>query len=83
MSEKAIETRDLIFEVLRPFADEKGVKLSDDTELAADLDLDSMKIMEVLLEIEDRLDISVPQNILPNVRTLADLERELDALQTH
>jgi len=83
LSEKATETRDLIFEVLRPFADEKGVSLSEGTELAADLDLDSMKIMEVLLEIEDRLDISIPQNILPNLRTLADLERELDALKTH
>ncbi len=82
MSERAAETRALIFEVLRPFADKKGVELADGTELATDLDLDSMKIMEVLLELEDRLDISIPQNILPNVRTLADLERELDALQT-
>lgn len=81
MSEKAVDTRDLILEVLRPFADEKGVELSDATELASDLDLDSMKIMEVLLELEDRLDISIPQNILPDVRTLADLARELGKLR--
>jgi acyl carrier protein len=82
VSEKAVDTRDLIFEVLRPFAEEKNIELSEASELASDLDLDSMKIMEVLLELEERLDILIPQNILPNVRTLADLARELDALKT-
>ena len=80
MSEKTTETRDPVFEVLRPYALEKGLDLSESTDLAKDLELDSMKIMEVLLELEDRFDISIPQNILPNVRSLGDLVRELEAL---
>lgn len=72
--------KDVILEVLAPYAAEKGVELQDSTELASDLDLDSMKTMDVLLELEERLDISIPLNILPNVQTLGDLARELDLL---
>ena len=74
------DTRKLIFEVLSPFAEQQGKELTMETDLSADLALDSMKIMEVMGELEDRLDILIPQNILPNLQTLGDLVRELDAL---
>lgn len=80
MSENAPDTEALVFEVLAKFADAQGTKLTLETELGADLALDSMRIMEVMLELEDRLDISIPQNILPNLRTLGDLARELESL---
>lgn len=76
----AAERRARILEVLQPLAAERGVQLSDATELATDLDLDSMRVMELLLEIEDRLDVSIPQNILPELRTLEDLVREVERL---
>lgn len=82
MPNEALDTRDLIYDVLRPLANEKGVELTETTDFSGDLDLDSMTIMEVLLELEERLDILIPQNVLPDVRTLADLARELDALKT-
>jgi len=77
---KAADLRSIVFEVLRPIAAEKGVELEDTTDLATDLELDSMRVMELLLELEDRLDVSIPQNILPELQTLADLVRELEAL---
>ena len=80
IASNAAERRALIYEALQPLADEKGVELSDTTELAMDLDLDSMKVMELLLEIEDRLDVSIPQNILPNLLTLQDLVLEVERL---
>lgn len=65
-----------IREVLQPFAKE-GQTIDDDTELVADLGLDSVQVMELLLEIEDRFDISIPLNILPDVRTVHDLSVQL------
>jgi len=73
----ADERREAILEVLGPLSQEKGVELTDETELALDLDLDSMKIMEVLGDLEEKLDVSIPLNNLPNMKTLADLDREL------
>jgi len=61
-----------LYTVLRPYATD-GRALSEETELAADLGLDSMKAMQLLLEVEDMFDISIPLNVLPNVRTVGDL----------
>jgi acyl carrier protein len=44
----------------------------------ADLSLDSLKIMEVLVEIEDRFDISVPINI--QIRTVRDVILQIQKL---
>lgn len=69
------------YEVLEQFA--KGQKLSEGTDLLADLGLDSMQVMELLLEAEDRFDISIPLNILPSVRTVRDLARHVQQLTEH
>jgi acyl carrier protein len=68
-----------IVSILRPLA-EDGLEITGDTDLAADLSLDSLKIMEVLEEIEDRFDISVPINILPDIRTVGDVVLQLHKL---
>ena len=68
-----------IQDVLQPFAKE-GQTIDDDTELVADLGLDSVQVMELLLEIEDRFDISIPLNILPDVRTVHDLSIQLQKI---
>jgi acyl carrier protein len=48
-----------------------------DTMLASDLGIDSAQLLEVLLEVEDEFDISIPLNVLPNVSTVKDLADEL------
>lgn len=68
-----------LFETLQPFANE-GETLSESTELVADLGLDSLKIMELMLEIEDRFDISIPLNRLPDIRTIRDLAETVASL---
>ncbi len=65
-----------IYDVLQPFTS-AGQTLTEDTELVADLNLDSVKVMELLLNIEDRFDISIPLNILPDVRTIKDLSLQI------
>jgi len=65
-------------EVLGRFT--KGKTLTEDTELTTDLGLDSMAVMELLLEAEERFDISIPLNVLPSVRTVRDLALEIQRL---
>jgi acyl carrier protein len=39
-----------------------------------------MKVMQLLLETEERFDISIPLNIIPNVRTAGDFARQIEQL---
>ena len=66
-----------IIAILGPLAKD-GSKITADTDLTADLSLDSLKIMEVLVEIEDRFDISVPINI--QIRTVRDVILQIQKL---
>ncbi len=54
--------------------------LEEGTELVGNLGLDSMKVMNLLQEVEDRFDISIPLNVLPDVRTIGDLARKIQLL---
>jgi acyl carrier protein len=47
--------------------------LPGDADLAQEADLDSAGVMDFVMEIEDRLDLSIPVETLSRVRTIADL----------
>ncbi|MBP1610718.1 MAG: Phosphopantetheine attachment site [Acidobacteria bacterium] len=66
-------------DILRPF-NEVGIDLKEETDLAADLGLDSLKVLELLVTVEDSFDISIPLNILPDVRTIKDFAEQLQQL---
>ena len=57
-----------------------ATQITGDTELARELGVDSAQMMEVLLEIEDEFDISIPLNVLPNIYTVNDLSREIERI---
>lgn len=50
-----------------------GATLAPSTELSADLNIDSVAAMDLIMEIEDRFDIDVPINQVSDLRTLGDL----------
>ncbi len=71
--------QDILTELLntiRPLAPNAG-SLDEDTELMGNLGLDSMKVMNLLQEVEDHFDVSIPINVLPDVRTVGDLARKI------
>ena len=47
--------------------------LSGDTDLIADLDLESVQVMEFVMEVEDHYDIAIDLESLSNVHTIAEL----------
>jgi len=73
------ELLEQIIAVLRPLAKD-GAEITADTDLVDDLSLDSLKIMEVMAEIEDRFDISVPISILSDIRTVRDVILQIQKL---
>lgn len=70
---------DQLFELIKPSVKD-GRKLEEDTDLVADLGLDSLRVMTLVEEVEDRFDISIPLNILANVRTIKDFALQLQQL---
>ena len=51
-----------------------------ETGLINEVGLDSVKVMELMTQIEDHFDISVPLNILTTVHTIGDLAEQLQTL---
>lgn len=72
MSDQADEIREVIFSTLRA-ALSQDRPLSDATVIVEDLGLDSVAVMDFVMEIEDKLDISVPLDKIAEVKTLGDL----------
>jgi len=58
----------------------KSGELAAQTDLSADLSLDSVSMMEILVEIEDHYDISLPLNMMANVNTVQDLVDQIKPL---
>ncbi len=71
-----------LYEILTPYV-KKELTLDEGTELVADIGLDSLQVMQILLEVEDRFDISIPLNIIPDVRTIKDFAFQLERLTRH
>ena len=48
--------------------------------VVADLGLDSIRVLELVAEIEERFDVAVPLNELPRIGTVADMVEKVEAL---
>lgn len=66
---------------LEPF--QVGEKpITGQTVIAKDLTIDSLAIMDMVMELEDRFDVSIPMNVIAEIHTvdqLADTIQELRA----
>jgi acyl carrier protein len=68
-----------VIEMVQPLAPQ-GRSVREDTDLVSDLEFDSLKVMSLVERVEDRFDISIPLNILPDVRTVRDFTVQLQKL---
>ena len=57
-----------------------GVQVSAQTQIARDLGLDSVAVMDFVMDIEDHFDISIPLDRIAEVETVADLSKAVEAL---
>ena len=51
-----------------------------DSDLVADLGFDSLQVLEVVAELEDRFDISIPLNDVPAARSVAQVVAQVTAI---
>lgn len=47
--------------------------IAGDTVIAKDLAIDSLAIMDMVMELEDRFDISIPMNVVAEIHTVDQL----------
>lgn len=63
-----------IISLLEPF-NKEGIKLDASTNITSDLQIDSVAVMDFVMELEEKLDISIPVNMLSEVQTIDDLAK--------
>lgn len=57
-----------------------GVQVSAQTRIARDLGLDSVAVMDFVMDIEDHFDISIPLDRVAEVETVGDLTSAVEVL---
>lgn len=78
------EDDDLVFRRICALLDplnRKGIKLTRDTDLIADLEVDSVSVLDIVMDIEDTYDISIPVNTISETRTIGELVDAIHAIK--
>lgn len=68
-----------VIEVLKNVS-RRPIEPSLSSDLVADLGFDSIQVLEVVAELEDRFDISIPLNEVPATRTVAEVIAQVAGL---
>jgi acyl carrier protein len=65
-----------VVELLQQYAPQPET-IREDTELVNDLGFDSLKVMEMLHDVEDAFDINYPLNSLSDLKTVKDFTEQI------
>ena len=68
----ADKVQEEVVKLLHPF-NPKDIEITPETDLSADLYMDSVAAMNLVMEIEDNFEIDIPISLLPDVNSLQDL----------
>lgn len=68
--------REELWLILRKHVPQEA-SLAPETTIAGDLALDSLAVMEIVADVEDRFRIPMPDDTLPELRTIGDVEDAL------
>ncbi len=66
-------TIDKIKEIIANQLSVKVSDLKDDTNIAEELGADSLDLVEILMSLEDEFGISIPDEAIPQIKTIKDL----------
>ncbi len=58
--------------LLLPF-NAQGKILNAQTDIPAELNIDSVGILDFIMEVEDHFDIEIPMNVVADIRTIGEL----------
>lgn len=74
------EVLSIVMEMFGEFAS-GDQSVTADTNIMSDLDIDSVAVMDLVMELEDRFDVSIPLDVIPNIRTVGDLTSEIHTIR--
>jgi acyl carrier protein len=75
----SIEIEEGVIDVLKSVS-RRPIQPTLKSDLVADLGFDSLQVLEVIAELEDRFDISIPLNDVPATRTVAQVVGQVTQL---
>jgi len=70
---------DTVIDVLKNVS-RRPIEPTVDSDLVADLGFDSLQVLELVAELEDRFDISIPLNDVPSTRTVGQIVAQVARL---
>jgi acyl carrier protein len=66
------EIMDAVCELLQQH-NPRNILLRSETKITSELNIDSVEVMDLVMEIEQRFDIDIPISMLSDVETIGDL----------
>jgi len=72
MSDSEKKVYDEVLALLQRY-NREGRELRPETDLNAELNIDSVAAMDLIMELEDKFDIDIPINLVADLRTVQDL----------
>ena len=57
------------------------IKVTAQTKIAGDLGLDSVAVLDFIMDVEDRFNISIPLDRVAEVQTIAELSHAIEGLK--
>lgn len=70
--------KDKIIDIIAKQLDIEVTEISDTTLIVEDLGADSLDIIEILSDIETALDVTVPDEDIPGMKTVGDIIRYIE-----
>ena len=62
----------VLVDLLRPFNPDDKI-LVESTDIPAELNIDSVGVLDFIMEVEDHFDIEIPMNAVASIRTIGEL----------
>jgi len=59
----------------------EGTPITAETDISQDLTLDSVAVLDLLMELEEKFDVSIPLNLVPEIRTVGQLAETVRKLK--
>lgn len=77
-------TREKVIEILQKYTFNKSVwdHFTDDTNLIKDLKINSSRMVDIILDIEEVFQISISDEAIERVFTIGDVIREIETLKS-
>ena len=78
-----MSTKSEIFETISKVLSEyipEGTDITDDTRIVADLEIDSVDVFDLIMEVEDAYDISISMELISTTHTVGELVNVVDGL---